>query len=174
MDTLKVAVASVGDLLDRQLALVVDARYSNGLPPGLVRSDEAGAGLHHGFKGVQICCSAVVAEALQASTPSTVFSRSTESHNQDKVSMATIAARGAATVIDLVGEATALHLAALAQAADLRGPHLLAPGTRAVHDVVRAHTGPLTDDRRLDREIAKLVAALRERAVTHALENIGD
>ena len=35
MDTLKNTVANVADLLDRQLALVVDARYSHGLPANL-------------------------------------------------------------------------------------------------------------------------------------------
>ncbi|MFH7519337.1 aromatic amino acid lyase, partial [Pseudomonas syringae group genomosp. 7] len=35
MDTLKNTVANIADLLDRQLALVVDARYSHGLPANL-------------------------------------------------------------------------------------------------------------------------------------------
>jgi histidine ammonia-lyase len=36
MDALKVAVASVGDLLDRQLALVVDEKFNNGLTANLI------------------------------------------------------------------------------------------------------------------------------------------
>src|SRR5262249_40000607 len=119
MDSLKVAVASVGDLLDRQLALVVDERYSNGLPAGLVPDRGAEHGLHHGFKGVQIACSALVAEALKLGMPATAFSRSTEAHNQDKVSMGTIAARDARTAVELVTDAAALHLAALCQAVEL-------------------------------------------------------
>ena len=35
MDTLKTAVANIADLLDRQLALLVDVRHSRGLPPNL-------------------------------------------------------------------------------------------------------------------------------------------
>ena len=35
MDTLKTAVANIADLLDRQLALLVDARYNHGLPANL-------------------------------------------------------------------------------------------------------------------------------------------
>jgi len=35
MDTLKNTVANVADLLDRQLALLIDAKFNNGLPANL-------------------------------------------------------------------------------------------------------------------------------------------
>ncbi|HSV64854.1 MAG TPA: aromatic amino acid ammonia-lyase [Mycobacteriales bacterium] len=166
MDTLKVAVASVGDLLDRQLALVVDDKYSNGLPAGLVTT---GGGLHHGFKGVQLACSAVVAEALKLGMPATAFSRSTEAHNQDKVSMGTIAARDARTAVELVGQATALHLTALCQAVDLRGVDRLGAGTRAAYNLVRKHVGFVDRDRRLDTEVAALAEAIATGALREAV-----
>jgi len=64
MDSLKIAVASIGDLLDRQLELVVDEKFNEGLPPNLIVArdeDDPQAGLHHGFKGMQIAASAVTA-----------------------------------------------------------------------------------------------------------------
>ncbi|WP_371493710.1 aromatic amino acid lyase [Kitasatospora sp. NBC_00374] len=164
MDSLRVAVASVGDLLDRQLACVVDEKFSNGLTAGLTAPTAPGdprAGLHHGFKGAQIACSALVAEALSLGMPATAFSRSTEAHNQDKVSMATIGARSTRTVTGLVFEAAAIQLAALCQAADLRGAHLLGPGTAEVYRLVRRHVAFMTADRRLDTELASLAEALR-------------
>ena len=171
MDSLKVALASVADLLDRQLALVVDERFSQGLPANLVppRSDSARAGVDHGFKGVQIAASALTAEALKLGMPATAFSRSTEAHNQDKVSMGTIAARDARTVVDLTFDLAALHLAALCQAAELRGPDRLGAGSRAVYDAVRDYVGFLDHDRRLDAEIGSLAAALREGLTSRAL-----
>ena len=167
-DALKVAVASVGDLLDRQLALVVDEKYSNGLPAGLVSVAEE-PGLHHGFKGAQIASSALVAEALNRSAPATTHSRSTEAHNQDKVSMATIAARDAFAVTELVRDAAAVQLAALCQAVDLRGADGLGEGSRAVYALVRRHVAFVDRDRRLDREIGDLSAALRAGALTAAV-----
>ncbi|MEU9131943.1 aromatic amino acid ammonia-lyase [Kitasatospora sp. NPDC048540] len=164
MDSLRVAVASVGDLLDRQLACVVDEKFSNGLTAGLTAptaADDPAAGLHHGFKGAQIACSALVAEALSLGMPATAFSRSTEAHNQDKVSMATIGARSTRTVTALVHEAAAIQLAALCQAADLRGAHLLAPGTAEVYRQVRRHLAFMPADRRLDTELAALAEELR-------------
>ncbi|MBM7774778.1 histidine ammonia-lyase/phenylalanine ammonia-lyase [Actinokineospora baliensis] len=169
MDTLKTAVASVADLLDRQLASVVDERYSNGLPANLAPVDPAGPWLDHGFKGVQIAASALAAEALKLGTPATAFSRSTEAHNQDKVSMGTIAARDARTVVDLTFDLAALHLAALCQAVELRGPALAGAGSRAVFDAVRGHVGFLSRDRRLDTELAALTEALRDGLITKAL-----
>ncbi|MGC9665111.1 HAL/PAL/TAL family ammonia-lyase [Planosporangium sp. 12N6] len=170
MDALKVALASVGDLLDRQLALIVDEKFNNGLPAGLAGPSGTGeSGLHHGFKGAQIACSALVAEALKLGMPATAFSRSTEAHNQDKVSMGTIAARDARTVAGLVRDAAALHLAALCQAADLRGADRLGAGTRAAYDLVRAHVGFVDADRRLDGELAALGAALRAGAMSAAV-----
>ena len=172
MDALKIAVANTGDLLDRQLALVVDEKFNNGLTPNLIPvapHDDPRAGLHHGFKGVQIACSSLAAEALKQSAPASVFSRSTEAHNQDKVSMGTIAARDARTVVDLVENIVGLHLAALCQAADLRGAERLGDGTRAAYELVREHVAFLGDDRRLDHELATLTAAVRAGALREAV-----
>ncbi|WP_426361972.1 HAL/PAL/TAL family ammonia-lyase [Streptomyces sp. E-08] len=155
MDSLKLAVSNVGDLLDRQLALLVDERFSLGLPANLVPpGPRTRAGLHHGFKGMQIAASAVTAEALKLAGPASVFSRSTEAHNQDKVSMATIAAREARTVVELTRQVTAITLLASVQALELRGLHRASPAARRVHALVRADV-PFTDhDRRMDHDIA--------------------
>src|SRR5262249_21778325 len=79
MDTLKTGVASVGDLLDRQFALMVDEKFNNDLPPNLIArlgDDHPERGIHHGFKSMQLAMSALVAEALHTCMPMTVFSRS--------------------------------------------------------------------------------------------------
>ncbi len=157
MDSLKVAVANVCDLMDRQLELLVDEKFNLGLTPNLiprVRADEPEAGLYHGFKGAQLCCSAMTAEALKLCNPATIHSRSTECHNQDKVSMGTIAARDARTIIEIAQDIAAIHLLACCQALELRGPHQAAPTTQAVLRLVRAHVPSLESDRRMDRDIA--------------------
>src|SRR6266496_586093 len=67
----------------------------------------------HGLKALQIGASAWTAEALKNTMPASVFSRSTESHNQDKVSMGTIAARDCQRVLDLTETVAAIELLAL-------------------------------------------------------------
>ncbi|MFF4594242.1 histidine ammonia-lyase [Amycolatopsis sp. NPDC001319] len=168
------AAAGIADLLDRQLAILVDEKFSYRLTPNLVvptAPDDPEAGLHHGFKGAQIAASALTAEALHLTTPMSSFSRSTEAHNQDKVSMGTIAARHAHTVVHLTSQVTAIHLLALCQAADLSGVDQLGGATRAAHTYVRGHSDFLAADRPLDTEIEAVAALVRSgelrRAVHH-------
>jgi histidine ammonia-lyase len=153
MDSAKAAVASVADLCDRQAALLVDPRMNRGLPAQLAVPAENGFAPRHGFKGMQITLSALAAEALQASMPAASFSRSTESHNQDKVSMGTIAAREALRVCDLVGHAVAVHLLVAAQASELRGGLPGRPMVQSVVATIRELSPGLDDDRPLDGDI---------------------
>jgi histidine ammonia-lyase len=120
MDGLKTLVANIADLADRQLALLVDTRYNNGLPSNLSGAPPERAAINHGFKAIQIAVSAWTAEALKLTMPASVFSRSTECHNQDKVSMGTIAARDALRVLELTEQVLAAHLMACTQAIRLR------------------------------------------------------
>lgn len=120
MDSLKNLVANLADLMDRQFALLADTRFSNGLPPNLSGASGPRAAINHGLKALQIAVSAWTAEALKNTMPASVFSRSTECHNQDKVSMGTIAARDAIRVLELTEQVAAGHTLACAQALKLR------------------------------------------------------
>ncbi|WP_143527261.1 aromatic amino acid ammonia-lyase [Rubrobacter xylanophilus] len=172
MDSLKVALASVADLMDRQLELVVDEKFNNGLTPNLIPRfdpDDPRAGLHHGFKGMQLACSSLVAEACKLSNPVSVHSRSTEAHNQDKVSMGTIAARDARTIVELVQNVAAIHLIAVCQALDLRGRQEMSPRTREAHRMVRERVSFLDGDRRMEEDIRRVVEMIRSRELSRAL-----
>ena len=168
-DSLKNAVANIADLLDRQLALLVDTRFNNGLPSNLSGASEARASLNHGFKAVQIAVSAWTAEALKLSMPASVFSRSTECHNQDKVSMGTIAARDLLRVLQLVEQVAAACLAAAAQAMEIRRrrgnrpPTHMPAAIRTMLDEVLGLCAYVEEDRPLDTELRKLCAAIGAR-----------
>jgi len=160
MDGLKTAVANVADLMDRQLALLVDPRFSHGLPANL-----SGAGpSHHGLKALQIGASAWTAEALKGTLPASVFSRSTECHNQDKVSMGTIAARDCLRVLELTSQVAAALALGTAQALALRGgPGLdrLSLEARAFLAELRAAAPFVTEDCRLDGVLRELAAGVQ-------------
>lgn len=165
MDSLKAAVASLADLMDRQIALLVDSRYSNGLPQGLADGAEGRAALQHGFKALQISASAWTAEALRLCMPASAFSRSTEAHNQDKVSMGTIAARDCERVLELAEQVAAALLLVSSQAVRLRvaqSPRRPAP--RALAEFVRVSErryGRQGADRELDHLIVACAEAIR-------------
>jgi histidine ammonia-lyase len=164
MDGLKAAVASVADLLDRQLATLVDPRFNHGLPANLSGATGPTACLHHGLKAVQIGVSAWTAEALKNTMPAASFSRSTECHNQDKVSMGTIAARDCIRVIELSEQVGAAMLIAVRQALALRerlGGTIPAPMTPLVHRL-NERIPFIEADRALDTELVALVGEIRQ------------
>lgn len=120
MDSLKVAVANVADLVDRQMAQLMDPKFNHGLPANLSGAAPADRAINHGFKAVQIAVSAWTAEALKTTLPASIFSRSTECHNQDKVSMGTIAARDCQRVLTLSEQVLAAATLASWQGVQLR------------------------------------------------------
>ncbi len=160
MDALKSALASVADMADRQMALLVDPRFNRGLPANLVNVNGEKQVLNHGFKGMQITASALTAEALKNTMPASSFSRSTESHNQDKVSMGTIAARDAALQCELAGRVVAIHLMASVQACELRGDLASRPNLASIVRSVRSVVRPTVFDRTMDKDIEALTRAL--------------
>jgi len=172
MDSLKAAVASVGDLMDRQLALVVDARFNHGLPMNLTGAQGERATVNHGFKAVQIGASSWAAEALRLTMPAASFSRSTECHNQDKVSMGTIAARDALRVLELTEQVAAALLLASAQGVELRQRQgqlpALSKGVATLFDEVRAFSPFLGEDRALEGDLRTALARIRERRLSGA------
>lgn len=167
MDSLKNLVGNVADLLDRQLALLVDARYNHGLPSNLSGAPAETAMINHGFKAVQIGASAWTAEALKNCLPASVFSRSTECHNQDKVSMGTIAARDALRSLELTEQVAAATLLAARQGVWLRSR---APGARPLpaplaqmQAQLAEDFAPLVEDRGLEGELRLCLARIRSR-----------
>ena len=161
LDALKSAVAGCADLLDRQLAVLCQPRASDGLPANLIAVEGAQRPAHSGFKAMQIAASALTAEAQKHSMPASAFTRSTESHNQDKVSLATIAARDALRVLELAETVAAIVLLAGCQALELRGVERARGRRRALLEAVRKEVPGLGDDRRQDRDIARVLALLR-------------
>ncbi|MBW2542951.1 MAG: aromatic amino acid lyase [Deltaproteobacteria bacterium] len=162
MDSLKAAIASVADLLDRQLALLCSPETNGGLPENLVHGSGPETLVHHGFKAMQISASALTAEALKLTLPAAAFSRSTESHNQDKVSMGTIAARDCLRILELTESVAAIGLLATSQAVDLRGPAACSALSVEMRDAVRERVPMLEGDRRQDVDIEQVLRLHRD------------
>lgn len=156
MDLVKVAGATVADLFDRQFALLLDSRYNHGLPDTLVTYRG------QGVKGTQITTSALTALTVQRSAPDSVLSRPTEVGNQDKVSMGLNAAVNAAESVHLLQRVLATLLIGLSNAAQVRGEEGLSPAARVLLARVRECSEPLTEDRRLDRDVEVLADDLME------------
>jgi histidine ammonia-lyase len=161
LDALKGAVASVADLLDRQLSLLCTPEATDGLPANLIAPEGPARAVQSGFKAMQVAASALTAEAQKLCAPAAAFSRSTESHNQDKVSLGTIAARDTRRVVELVETVAAIALLACCQATELRRDDSPTRRGGALLEAVRKEVPMLREDRRQDRDIGRALALLR-------------
>ena len=155
-DALKTAVANVAGLLDRQIVLACVPQTSGDLPANLVFGRDAAS--HHGFKGMQITASALAAEALKLCMPASVFSRSTESHNQDVVSMGMHAMLDCRQILELTETVAAVATLVACQAVDLRGPDACGPRARRLHAAVREWVEVVETDRAMDRDVETVLA----------------
>lgn len=168
MDTMKVQVANLADLLDRQMALLVNPKFNRGLPANLSYATKERAAINHGFKAVQIAVSAWTAEALKNTMPASVFSRSTECHNQDKVSMGTIAARDCLRVLELTEQVFAAHILATTQALSIRTKQqeleraAISPAIAAMMNDILDNFIILTEDRQLDTTLRQFVQYIKQ------------
>jgi histidine ammonia-lyase len=152
-DTLKICLANMADLLDKQFAVLVDDKFNRGLGENLKLSKEH---YHHGFKAMQISLSSLSADVMMRMLPSSAFSRSTESMNQDKVSMGTTGALGLKGGIDEFASMLAIAMLGIAQAMDIRGLENFSPFAQSLYGKIRAVSAPLIEDRRLDGDIITL------------------
>jgi histidine ammonia-lyase len=155
-DLLKAQLANLADLAERQLVLLDDPLHNGGLPENLVLVQGGARTAHHGFKAMEITASALTAEVLKLSMPASVFSRSTEAHNQDKVSMGSLAMLDLEQTLWLVETVQAVQLIACAQALECRVRLLggaLAERPRALLALVRSRVAATLEDRAMDADI---------------------
>ncbi|MET3107104.1 histidine ammonia-lyase [Oxalobacteraceae bacterium GrIS 2.11] len=166
MDSMKNTVANLADLLDRQMALLVDTRYNHDLPANLSGAQGSRAAINHGLKALQISASAWTAEALKLTMPASVFSRSTECHNQDKVSMGTIAARDCLRVLELTEQVVAALLITVRQGVELRcrgNPETpLQQSLQLMQQLLCEDIPPIIEDRRLEPDLRLLLDRIRQ------------
>jgi phenylalanine ammonia-lyase len=147
LDTWKIDFAVMANWGNALMAVLVDDRFSNGLPASLVPEP----GVNSGFKGMQLSVTSLACALRQIAGPSSIHSLPTEAYNQDVVSLGMHAAVTAMDALECVRNETAMLLLAAAQAVDLR-----------VHTAIRQVSDFLSRDRALEQDVvdtAVLIAA---------------
>ena len=133
LDSWKIDLATMGNWLHALMAIIVDDKFSNGLPANLVSNP----GLFTGFKAVQLSLTSLVCALRHLANPSMIHSLPTEQYNQDMVSLGTHSAVTAMDMTQILQDATALLLITLFQGIDLRGgPASLGQGNRKIYEVI--------------------------------------
>ena len=151
MDFLGIACAELANIGERRIERLVNPALSEGLPAFLTTS----GGLNSGFMIVQYAAAALVSENKVLAHPASVDSIPSSANQEDHVSMGTIAARKAASIVDNAQRVIAMELAAACQALDLRAIQMgiptieaqLSPRTAPAYKVVRSVVGRLDADR---------------------------
>ncbi|WP_346838002.1 histidine ammonia-lyase [Microbulbifer sp. SAOS-129_SWC] len=116
-DNLALALAEIGALSERRMALLIDSNLS-GLPPFLVDN----GGVNSGFMIAQVTGAALASENKSLAHPASVDSLPTSANQEDHVSMATFAGRRLRDMADNTCGILAVELLAACQGLDFRAP----------------------------------------------------
>jgi histidine ammonia-lyase len=115
MDKIKIAIAKLSILLDRQINYLMNDKLNNILPPFV---NLGKLGVNFGMQGAQFTATSTVAENQSLSFPNYLHSIPNNNDNQDVVSMGTNSALMAKRVIDNTYQVLAIELLCLVQAID--------------------------------------------------------
>jgi histidine ammonia-lyase len=116
-DNLALAIAEIGALSERRMALLIDSQIS-GLPPFLVDN----GGVNSGFMMAQVTSAALASENKSLAHPASVDSLPTSANQEDHVSMATFAARRLMDMAENTNGILAIEWLAACQGLDFLAP----------------------------------------------------
>ena len=167
LDFLAIAFSALAGISERRLERLVNPQLNEGLPPFLA---PGAAGLNSGFMMAQVTAAALVSENKVLAHPASVDSITTSGNKEDYVSMGMTAANKLLRVITNTRNVLAIEALAVAQAVDFLAP--LKPGRRGqrAHDAIRAVSPPVTEDRILTQDfarVAELIARGKLAGVLH-------
>ncbi len=155
-DTLALAIAEIGNMSERRIAMLIDHKIS-GLPPFLVKD----AGVNSGFMIAHVSAAALASENKSLAHPACVDSIPTSANQEDHVSMATYGARRlnemAANTATIVG----IELMAAAQGVHFHAPLKTSKTLQDAISILRQYVAPYEQDRYFAPDI---------RAVTRLVE----
>ncbi len=116
-DNLALAIAEIGSISERRMALLIDSHLSKS-PAFLVNN----GGVNSGFMIAQVTAAALASENKSLAHPASVDSLPTSANQEDHVSMATFAARRLADMAENTLGVLAVEYLAAAQGIDFRAP----------------------------------------------------
>ncbi len=152
-DNAALAIAEIGALSERRIALLMDTNLS-GLPPFLVED----GGVNSGFMIAQVTAAALASENKALAHPSSVDSLPTSANQEDHVSMATYAARRLTPMAGNTAAIVAVELLAAAQGVDMRRPLATSPSLQRAHALVRENVAYWDTDRAFAPDLAAIRA----------------
>lgn len=158
-DYLALAIAEVGALSERRIALLIDSHLS-GLPAFLVTE----GGLNSGFMLAQVTAAALASENKSLAHPASVDSIPTSANQEDHVSMSTFAARRLHAMLDNVADIVAIELLAAAQGIEFHRPTKTSPAIEHAMVSIRKISPSYVEDRALSGDIEGIASMIDDGA----------
>jgi histidine ammonia-lyase len=141
-DYLGIAIAELANISERRLERMVNPCLSNGLPPFLVQNP----GINSGFMIVQYSAASLVSENKILAHPASVDSIPSSANQEDHVSMGTIGARKAQSIMENTRKVIAMEMFTACQAIDLKKAHNLGRNTSRAYKKVREYIPFIDND----------------------------
>lgn len=148
-DNLALAIAEIGAVAERRIALLIDKNFS-GLPAYLVKE----GGINSGFMIAHVTAAACASDNKALAHPHSVDSLPTSGNQEDHVSMATNAARRLHPMLDNTMTIIAIELLAACQALDFHHPLKTSAQLTPFYDAVRRQIKHYDKDRYFAPDLA--------------------
>ena len=166
-DNIALAIAEIGALSERRIALMMDKHMSQ-LPPFLVKN----GGVNSGFMIAQVTAAALASENKALSHPHSVDSLPTSANQEDHVSMAPAAGRRLWEMAANTRGVLAVEWLAASQGIDLREGLKSSPLLEQARQALREHVSHYDDDRFFAPDIDKAMQLLEEGRLVGLLPSV--
>jgi histidine ammonia-lyase len=150
-DILALAIAEIGAISERRMALLLDSGLSM-LPPFLVRD----GGVNSGFMIAQVTAAALASENKSLAHPASVDSLPTSANQEDHVSMATFAARRLGDMVQNTAVVVGIEAMAACQGIELKHELKSSPLMEAEFNAIRERVAFIEQDRYLAPDVESM------------------
>ena len=156
-DYAAIAIVDLMSMTERRTDRLVNPDKSEGLPAFLARQP----GLESGFMTAHVAAASLVNEARVLAHPASVDNITTSGGKEDHVSMGMTGALKLRSIVNLAENLLAIELLAAAEGLEHRRPLKSGAGVERAFATVRKFSPPLTEDRSLANDIARVAEAIR-------------
>ncbi len=156
-DYAAIAIVDLMGMSERRIDRLLNPDKSEGLPAFLARQP----GLESGFMTAHVAAASLVNEARVLAHPASVDNITTSGGKEDHVSMGMTSALKLRSIVDLTENLVAIELLVAAEGLEHRRPLKSGTGVENAFATVRKFAPPLTQDRPLASDIARVAKAIR-------------
>ena len=163
-DQIALALAEIGAIAQRRIAMMVDPALSHDLPPFLTPEP----GLNSGFMIAEVTTAALMSENKHLANPCVTDSTPTSANQEDHVSMAAHGALRLGRMTENLSVILGVELLCAVQGIESRGPLQTSPRLQKVAAALRARVPALGQDRFMAPDIQTAAAIIRDGSITDA------